>query len=94
MDTTAAVARLSALTQVRDQVLADILLSKSQLGMQIDDSSLTENQMFRLQSLKSELQTRINAYRNSVKQAQYNLDSLQSRLSSKEGSWPCVRLHS
>ena len=40
MDTTASAARLAALTEVRDQVLAEILLSKAQLGHDIDTSTL------------------------------------------------------
>ena len=36
MDTTAVRARLSALSKVRDQVIAEILLSKAQLGEDID----------------------------------------------------------
>ena len=66
MDTTAALARLTALNKVRDQVSADILLSKSQLGHEID-RGLTTNQQLRLSSLGLEFESRINAYKMLLK---------------------------
>ena len=86
MDTTAALARLTALNKVRDQVSADILLSKSQLGHEIDQSGLTTNQQLRLSSLGLEFESRINAYKNSIKQAEFQLSSLISTLSAQQQS--------
>ena len=86
MDTTAARARLDALLKVREQVLAEILLSKSQLGFKIDTSSLTPNQILRLESLHSERESRLSASRNNVKQSEFQLQSLRSTLASREKS--------
>ena len=86
MDTTAALARLTALNKVRDQVSADILLSKSQLGHEIDQSGLTTNQQLRLSSLGLEFESRINAYKNAIKQAEFQLSSLISTLSAQQQS--------
>ena len=86
MDTTAVVARLVALQKVRDQVLAEILLSKSQLGADIDTSTLTPNQLLRLDSLKSEFDSRIKAAQNSVNQSQFQLRSIRSTLDSEKAS--------
>ena len=83
MDTTAAVARLKALSEVREQVLAEIQLSKAQLGHDIDSQKLSANQLLRLDSLQNEYDSRINAARNSVNQAMYQISSLESTIQSK-----------
>ena len=69
LDTTAAQARLDALLKVREKTY-DLLLSKSQLGIPIDDSKLNSNQLLRLASLKNEFKSRILAAKNSVLQAE------------------------
>ena len=74
MDTTAALARLTALNKVRDQVSADILLSKSQLGHEIDQSGLTTNQQLRLSSLGLEFESASTLIK-SIKQAEFQLSS-------------------
>ena len=71
MDTTAATARLYALREVRDKVTADILVTSSQLGNDIDESLLSPNQLRRLKSLKIEFDSRISAYRNSIEQSKF-----------------------
>ena len=86
MDTTAATARLYALREVRDKVTADILVTSSQLGHEIDESLLSPNQVRRLNSLKIEFDSRISAYRNSIQQSKYQLRSLQSDLLYQEKS--------
>ena len=80
MDTTSAKARLAALTKVRDQILAEILLSKAQLGHEIDISTLTPNQLIRLESLKSERVSRLEAFQNTINQSLFQLESLQANL--------------
>ena len=86
MDTTAAKARLAALLEVREKTLADILLSKAQLGVDIDTSTLTANQLHRLKSLKAEYDSRIMAYTNTIRQAEYQLRSLKSTFEAKQRS--------
>lgn len=86
MDTTAVKARLSALTTVREQVLAEILLSKAQLGHEIDLSSLTDNQRLRLESLKSELQSRLDAAKNLVNASDFQYQAIQSSLNAQKKS--------
>ena len=83
MDTTSAKARIEALTQVRDKVLAEILLSKAQLGHDIDKGSLTPNQLSRLNSLRSERATRIQGFQNSINQSAFQLKSLQATFAAK-----------
>tara|TARA_B100000212_G_scaffold338466_1_gene315061 strand:+ start:1289 stop:2707 length:1419 start_codon:yes stop_codon:yes gene_type:complete len=75
LDTTAVKSKLKALEQVKSQTIADILLSRGQLGENIDDSVLSENQKLRLKSLQEEYQSRINASREGVNQALYQLES-------------------
>ena len=80
MDTTSAKARLAALTKVRDQILAEILLSKAQLGHKIDITTLSPNQLTRLKSLKSERVSRLEAFQNTINQSIFQLESLQANL--------------
>ena len=75
LDTTAVKSKLKALEQVRSQTIADILLSRGQLGEDIDDSVLSENQKLRLKSLQEEYNSRINASRDGVNQALFRLES-------------------
>ena len=75
LDTTAVMSKLKALKQVKSQTIADNLLSRGQLGQKIDDSILCENQKLRLKSLQEEYNSRINASRDGVTQALYQLES-------------------
>ena len=75
LDTTAVRSKLKALQIVQSQIKADILLSKLQLGDDIDVINLTPNQKIKLMSLKSEYDSRINAAKNSVEQATIRLNS-------------------
>ncbi len=82
LDTTAVIAKLKALEQVKSQTIADIALSKGQLGARIDETLLSENQKLRLKSLKEEYNSRIDAARDGVTQASYRLESSQSKYQS------------
>lgn len=82
LDTTAVIAKLKALEQVKSQTIADIALSKGQLGAKIDVTLLSENQKLRLKSLKEEYNSRIDAARDGVTQALYRLESSQSKYQS------------
>ena len=84
LDTTAAEARLQALLSVRERTKIDLLLSKSQLGIAIDESSLSPNQRLRLSALQQEFISRISASKNGVIQAQAQLDSVLKQLDSKK----------
>ena len=75
LDTTAVRSKLKALQIVQSQIKADILLSKMQLGDDIDVINLTPNQKIKLISLKSEYDSRINAAKNAVEQATIRLNS-------------------
>ena len=75
LDTRAAKSKLQALETVRSQIMADILLSKIQLGDNIDTNQLTDNQKIKLNSLKSEYASRIDAANNAVDQATYRRNS-------------------
>ena len=75
LDTTAARSKLKALQIVQSQIKADILLSRMQLGDEIEVMNLTPNQKIKLRSLKSEYDSRINAARNSVEQATIRLNT-------------------
>ncbi len=75
LDTRAAKSKLKALETVKSQIMADILLSKIQLGDDIDTNKLTENQKIKLNSLKSEFTSRIDAANNAVDQATYRRSS-------------------
>lgn len=82
LDTTAVIAKLKALEQVKSQTIADIALSKGQLGAKIDETLLSENQKLRLKSLKEEYNSRIDAARDGVTQALYRLESSQLKYQS------------
>ena len=84
LDTTAAKARLSALIDVRERTKVDLLLSQSQLGVSIDEGSLTPNQKLRLSALKDEFKSRISASENGVEQAKAQLVSVRKQLISKQ----------
>lgn len=84
LDTTAAQARLNALVDVRDRTQVDLLLSQSQLGIEIDEKRLNTNQKLRLSALKNEFNSRILASGNAVKQAKAQLDSANKQLSAKQ----------
>ena len=71
LDTTAARSKLKALNVIKSQIEADILLSKIQLGEDIETNQLTPNQKIKLKSLQNEYKSRINASKNSVEQAEY-----------------------
>ena len=84
LDTTAAQARLEALLSVRERTKIDLLLSKSQLGIAIDESTLNPNQRLRLSALQQEFTSRISASKNGVIQAQAQLDSVTKQLDAKK----------
>ena len=86
LDTTAALARLEALYAVKKRTITDLLLSKSQLGLPIDESQLNQNQLLRLSALKSEFLTRISASNNAVLQAEAQHQSYIKRLDAKQKS--------
>ena len=71
LDTRAAKSRLEALKVVQSQVFADIMLSKMQLGNDIEVNKLNDNQKIKLYSLQSEYESRIQASKNAVDQAKY-----------------------
>ncbi len=71
LDTTAVRSKLKALNVIKSQIEADILLSKIQLGEDIETNQLTPNQKIKLKSLQNEYKSRINASKNSVEQAEY-----------------------
>ena len=83
LDTTAAQARLDALLEVRERTLVDLLLSKSQLGLDIDESNLDEIQKLKLLALKDEFKSRILASQSSVVQAESQLDAAVKQLAAK-----------
>ena len=84
LDTTAVRSKLKALQIVQSQIKADILLSKLQLGDDIDVINLTPNQKIKLMSLKSEYDSRINAAKNSVEQATIRLNSSVEKIKTLE----------
>lgn len=83
LDTTAAKARLQALVEVKEKTLADLLLSKSRLGINIDQAQLSENQNLKLQALRGEFNSRIEASENAVTQAEESLQSIEEQLNAK-----------
>ena len=83
LDTTAAQARLDALLAVKERTLVDLLLSKSQLGLDIDESGLNNIQKLRLLALKDEFKSRILASQSSVLQAESQLDAAVKQLAAK-----------
>lgn len=84
LDTTAAESKLKALRLVKLQIKADILLSKMQLGYQVNIDELSDNQKFRLDSLKKEYDSRIEASKNDVKQSEFSINSAFENLKSIE----------
>ena len=84
LDTTAAKSKLEALSSVRSQVSADILLSKIQLGNDINILNLTENQKIKLKSLQNEYDSRINASKNALEQVRYEKESLEEKITSQK----------
>ena len=75
LDTRAPKSKLKALNIVKSQIMADILLSKIQLGEQINTEDLTNNQKIKLISLKTEYDSRISAAQNAVDQAKFRRNS-------------------
>ena len=75
LDTTAVRSKLKALNIIKSQIEADILLSKIQLGEDIETKELTDNQKIKLKSLQNEYESRINAAKNAVEQATYRKNS-------------------
>ena len=84
LDTRAAKSRLEALNVVKSQVLADLMLSKIQLGDDIEINQLSDNQKLKLESLQSEYQSRIEASKNSVDQAIYRKNSNLEQINTLE----------
>tara|TARA_B100000575_G_C23098910_1_gene633934 strand:+ start:178 stop:1734 length:1557 start_codon:yes stop_codon:yes gene_type:complete len=84
LDTRAAKSRLEALNVVQSQVIADIVLSKMQLGDDIEINNLNENQKIKLESLKSEYKSRIEASKNAVEQAKYRKNSNAEQIKTLE----------
>ena len=84
LDTTAAKSKLEALNRVKDQINADSLLSKIQLVEKIEIENLTDNQIIKLNSLKNEYESRINASRNTVEQTKFQKESLVEKINSQK----------
>jgi hemolysin D len=82
LDTTAAESKLKALRLVKSQVEADILLSKMQLGGNVNVDELSSNQRLRLESLNKEYNSRIEASKNDIKQSEFSRESAQENLKS------------
>lgn len=83
MDTTAAKARLNALIQVRDRTLADLELSRGQLGASVNRENLNENQRRRLDSLRSEFESRVAASQSTIDQAKSQLKATIHQFNAK-----------
>ncbi len=84
LDTTAVKAKLKALELVKEQINADILISKFQLGNKQNGIKLTPNQQIRLNSVSNEYISRINAAKSSVEQINYQKESIQEQINSQE----------
>ena len=84
LDTTAAKSKLEALKAVRSQVSADVMLSKIQLGNDVEIDSLTDNQKLKLISLQNEYESRINASKNALEQVKYQKLSLENKIISQK----------
>lgn len=84
MDTTAARAKLDALISVRDRTLVDLLLSKSQLGLSIDKSTLNSNQILRLEALREELETRLAASNSGITRSREQYMATKHQLDAKK----------
>jgi multidrug efflux pump subunit AcrA (membrane-fusion protein) len=70
LDTEAAKAKLKALKIVRERVKADLTLSQAQLGERPQLRDLNSNQVGKLMALQLEYASRIDASRQSVRQAE------------------------
>jgi hemolysin D len=86
LDTEAAKAKLKALKIVRDRVRADLMLSQAQLGERPRLESLNSNQVGKLVALQAEYASRIDASRQSVRQAERAVDSITAQLRASESS--------
>ena len=64
--------------------MADILLSKIQLGEEENIDELTPNQKIKLISLKNEYESRINASVSSVNQIKFQKESMSQNIKSQE----------
>ncbi len=84
LDTTAVRSKLKALNVIKSQINADILLSKIQLGEDIETKQLTTNQKIKLNSLQNEYDSRINASKNAVEQATFRRNSNIEQLKTLE----------
>ncbi len=84
LDTTAAKSKLEALDRVKSQINADNLLSKIQLGEEINIDNLTENQRIKLNSLQNEYESRIKASRSAVVQIEFQEESLLERIKAQK----------
>ena len=84
LDTTAVEANLKALEIVKDQINADLEISKFQLGYKENDIELTPNQKLRLNSVSNEYISRINASKSSVEQIKYQKESIQEQIKSQQ----------
>jgi len=84
LDTTAAKSKLEALDRVKSQINADNLLSKIQLGEEINIDNLTENQRIKLNSLQNEYESRIKASRSAVFQIEFQEESLIQRIKAQK----------
>lgn len=83
MDTTAASSKLAALKTVRERLLADLQLSRGQLGGAVNRQLLSTNQIGKLTALNSEYASRIAAAHSDVAQSQSQLDEVNTQLSAK-----------
>jgi hemolysin D len=86
LDTEAAKAKLKALKSVRERVRADLTLSQAQLGERPELARLNSNQVSKLVALQAEYTSRIDASRQSVRQAERAVDSVQAQLNASESS--------
>lgn len=84
LDTRAAKSRIEALTVVQSQVLADMILSRLQLGDDVEINQLNDNQKLKLESLKSEYESRIQAAKNAVDQATFRRNSSIEQINTLE----------
>ena len=83
MDTTAASSKLAALKLVRERLLADLQLSRGQLGGLVNRDLLSTNQIGKLTALNSEYASRVAAAHSGVAQAQSQLDEVNTQLAAK-----------
>jgi HlyD family secretion protein len=86
LDTEAAKAKLKALKIVRERVKADLTLSQAQLGERPQLGNLNSNQVGKLVALQAEYASRIDASRQSVRQAERAVDSTLAQLRAAESS--------